>query len=181
MSPTEILKEEHKVVLLVLQGAANEAQNIQKTGEVNFEKIEKIIEFSRFFTDGCHHAKEEQLLFPKMGERGFQADSGPVAVMLMEHIEGRKFIGQMEENLEKVKNGDDTAKDKLVESLMGYIVLLTNHIHKENNILFNMADKVLTANDKEELLKEFDRIEKEETGEGTHEKFHQYAHDIAGK
>jgi len=47
--------------------------------------------------------------------------------------------------------------------------LLRPHINKENNILFAMADNVLTAEDQKHLAHEFERFEKEDTGVGVHE------------
>lgn len=40
MTPTDMLKHEHKIVLAVLSGAEQEAQNIQTTGEVDIEAEE---------------------------------------------------------------------------------------------------------------------------------------------
>jgi hemerythrin-like domain-containing protein len=41
----------------------------------------------------------------------------------------------------------------------GYADLLTNHISKENNILFRMADKVLSDDEQKRLLESFEKIE----------------------
>jgi hemerythrin-like domain-containing protein len=40
-----------------------------------------------------------------------------------------------------------------------YAELLDNHITKENNILFRMADNVLSDAEQKNLLKEFESIE----------------------
>lgn len=178
MLPTDILKDEHKVVLFALEGAEAEAEKIKASGKVDLEKISKIVDFSRNFTDGCHHAKEEKLLFPKLEERGFDRDSGPVGVMLTEHVEGRRLIAKIVESSEMVRNGDESGKQILSESLLRYVGLLRNHISKENNILFEMAENVLTTGDKQELLQRFEDLENNETGEGEHEKYHRIAHEI---
>lgn len=180
MTPTEILKHEHKVIELVLQGAEKESGKIKETGNVDYGIIEKFIDFTRNFTDGCHHAKEEHHLFPKMGEKGFSKDAGPIAIMLMEHVAGRSFISQIEESLKLVKNGDATAKDRLAESLYEYINLLRNHIYKEENILFNMADQAFSIDEQNLLAAAFEKVEEEEIGTGVHEKYHKLAHEIAG-
>lgn len=178
MLPTDKLKNEHKVVLFVLEGVEQEAETIKASGIVNLEKIEKMVDFSRNFTDGCHHAKEEKLLFPKLEERGFDRDSGPVGVMLAEHVEGRRLIAKIVESSDMVRNGDDNGKQILSESLLRYVGLLRNHISKENNILFEMAENILTAEDKQELLQRFEDLENNETGAGEHEKYHRIAHEI---
>jgi hemerythrin-like domain-containing protein len=55
----------------------------------------------------------------------------------------------------------------------GYVNLLRDHIYKEDNVLYPMADQNLSDNAQEELTKEFDRIEKEIIGEGKHEVYHE--------
>ena len=49
---------------------------------------------------------------------------------------------------------------------------------KENNILFAIADRVLTPEDQDELSAAFEAIEAEEIGEGVHEQYHQFAHEL---
>lgn len=43
-----------------------------------------------------------------------------------------------------------------------------------------MAEQVLTAEDDERLVKAFEAIEREEMGEGAHEKYHRWAHESVG-
>jgi hemerythrin-like domain-containing protein len=179
MTPTEILKHEHKIVLLVLEGAEREAKIIQEKNSVHAEKIESLVDFFRNFTDRCHHGKEEKHLFVKMQERGMPGDTGPIAVMLHEHQEGRKKVAAMAEALIPAKNNNTSAIASVKENLFAYIELLRAHIDKEDNILFPMADQLFTAQDKKELMEAFEKVEAEEMGEGVHEKYHQLAHDLA--
>ena len=62
MTPTETLKHEHRVILLVLDAAEREVASIEKTGKVQADKLQKMLDFFRNFADRCHHAKEEKLL-----------------------------------------------------------------------------------------------------------------------
>jgi hemerythrin-like domain-containing protein len=103
-----------------------------------------------------HHAKEENILFPKMAEKGFSPDQGPVAVMLHEHVDGRNFIRAVSDSLQLYINGDTSVLPEISQNILGYVFLLRNHISKENNILFKMADKVLSGSEQEKLLNEFD-------------------------
>ena len=179
MKPTDTLKHEHQIVEHVLDAAKKEVLSIENTGRVNIEKVKKIVDFTKNFTDGCHHKKEENLLFPRLGERGMSKEFGPVAVMLREHDMGRQFIKGIVDNLDGAARNEKEAIETVKNSLNGYLTLLTNHIDKENNILFEMADQALTAEDQTWLEEEFNKVE-EETGEGEHEKYHQMAHELAG-
>lgn len=178
MTPTEVLKHEHKIVLAVLDGAESEAQNIQATGAVDTEKVAKILDFLRTFVDRCHHAKEERELFPKLQERGMPGDTGPIAVMLHEHTLGRGEVAAIADALDGFTGGDAAAAAPLAAHLLGYAKLLREHIEKENNVLFVFADKILTPADQEDLLKAFEAIESGEIGGGVHEQYHQFAHEL---
>ena len=105
------------------------------------DHFELVVNLIRKFADGLHHAKEEELLFPLLGEKGFSPEQGPVAVMLMEHVQGRNFVKGISDGIVELKKGKSGAIQLVYENLSGYAILLQNHISKENNILFRMADR----------------------------------------
>lgn len=179
MQPTETLKHEHTIVLMVLQGAEREALAIQGGGEVHAESIEQMVDFFKNFVDRCHHAKEERHLFPALNAKGFSAESGPVAVMLYEHEQGRAAVRAIAGALQGARSGDGAAAGALANALLAYVELLRNHIFKEDNVLFPMADRVLPADEQTELAGLFEKIEEEEIGHGVHERYHQLAHELA--
>jgi len=179
MKATEILKDEHKVILLVLDAAEREAKFIGATGKMHAEKIEKMVDFFKNFADHCHHAKEEKELIPKMKEKGELADSKTIAFTLKEHVEGRQRIKAIADALPRAKEGNLTATQTIKNNLQSYIKLLKTHINKENNILFPMADKLFSEADQKALSAAFEKVEAEEIGEGVHEKYHMLAEEIA--
>ncbi|MDH7486396.1 MAG: hemerythrin domain-containing protein [Anaerolineae bacterium] len=180
MTPTETLKHEHRIILMVLDAAEREARRIQAGGAVDTEKIEKMLDFIRNFADRCHHAKEEDLLFVRMGQRGMPTDSGPIAVMLYEHNEGRARVRAVADALPQAAQGNAAAIATVTANLLAYTQLLRAHIDKEDNILYPMADRLLTPADQRTLAEAFERVEAEEMGAGVHERYHHLAHELAG-
>lgn len=180
MKATEELIQEHTVILHMLGGVTKLAQTIQTTGEVDVKKVEKIIDFSRHFTDGCHHAKEEKHLFVRLQQHGMSSNYGPVAVMLHEHQLGRNLIKEAENALQDYQSGKKEAVGVLSQALLKYVELLRAHIDKENNVLFPMSDNILTPDDQKYLEESFRSIEEHDVGAGVHEKYHTIAHEIAG-
>lgn len=178
MTPTEELKHEHQIVLLILKAAEREVTNMDGGGALNVDEVEKMVDFFQNFTDRCHHAKEEKHLFPSLQQHGLPVGSGPVAVMLAEHEEGRKRVRAIIGDMAEAKRGAAKAVGTVRDNLAAYINLLRQHIQKEDNILFPMADKLIPADEQQLLSDAFARIEAEEIGEGTHEKYHQLAHDL---
>jgi hemerythrin-like domain-containing protein len=178
MKPTEILKEEHQLILAMLQVIDAACTKLESGEKVKLEDCADMIDFIRNFTDKCHHAKEEKLLFPAMEKAGVGRENGPIGVMLAEHTEGRYFVRGMDEALAEMKSGDRVATAKFVQDATSYINLLDGHIIKENNVLFMMGDERLSAQQQEELLHGFDRVEREEIGAGVHEKYHEMLHRL---
>lgn len=155
---TQNLEHDHKYILQLI-----DVMHIMVSKKTtNTEDIEKVIWLIRNYADGFHHAKEEDLLFPSMKEKGFSAEEGPIAVMLSDHTQGRAYVKNMELGLQKYLKGDKESITSVYESMTAYGQLLQNHIAKENNVLFRMADKVLSPTDQENLLMEFEKIEHSE-------------------
>ena len=178
MTPTDILKHEHELILRVLDAAENEWQTIDATGTLHADILEKLLDFFRNFADRCHHAKEEKVLFIKMQAKGMPAEGGPIGVMLHEHTVGRHYLSVIADSLPAARQGNALAIEALQEVLGGYIQLLRAHISKENNILFPLADRLLSADDQHEVVTAFEHIESVEIGEGVHERFHELAHEL---
>lgn len=179
MKPTETLKHEHQIILMVLRAAEREAQSIEATGKVHPDKVGKLVEFFRNFADRCHHAKEETHLFVRMERRGVPVEGGPTSVMLREHDEGRRRVTAIAQALSQAATDDQSSVATVQQNLLAYIELLRQHIDKEDNVLYPMADELFTEQDQQELAQAFEKIEAEEMGEGVHEKYHQLAHELA--
>lgn len=169
MQPTEILKQEHRVIEQVLACLDKMAAEAAASGRLDTESAGQAIVFFRQFADKCHHGKEEARLFPAMEAKGFSPDCGPTAVMRHEHELGRGRIRNMAEALEQIAAGKSEAVAKFVEHARGYVELLREHINKEDHCLFPMADNALSASEQENLLADFERAEREEVGPGVHE------------
>jgi len=169
MSATENLKEEHQVILRMIKVLNVASEKVNRGEEVDINVFRKAVDFIRIFADRCHHGKEQDTLFPTLGERGIPTHGGPIAVMLTEHEQGRQFVRGLAEAVERYESGDKSARSFIVENARGYAELLDQHIYKEDNILYPMGDRVLSASDNKELLEKFEKIEREIIGEGKHE------------
>ena len=176
MSPIEVLTTEHKAIKSALVILENMCKRLEEGESVDKNDIEGIIDFIKGFADACHHCKEEEVLFRKMQESGFPVQGGPITVMLSEHQMAREFVKKMSKAIE----GRDINRDLFVESARGYIKLLSQHIDKENNILYPLAEEHLAGKDKE-IIEEFDKIEEEKVGEGKHEEYHRLLEKLANK
>ncbi len=152
---TQNLEADHVNIMMLI----DVIEKLTLCEEPNVEQLENAISLIRNFADGTHHAKEETLLFPFLTEKGFSLTQGPVGIMLNEHTQGRIFVKAASESLAEFKNGDVSAIKSTYQNLMEYAYLLRNHINKENNVLFRMADNAMTDDEQLSLLKKFDAID----------------------
>ncbi len=171
MEATHILKEEHRVIERVLVSLEVAASRLKAGEAISPHFFIQASDFVKGFADGCHHKKEEGVLFPAMEAAGIPAEGGPIAVMLAEHQEGRRLTAAMRAGAEKLQSGDPTAREEVAQNALEYVALLRQHIAKEDNVLFPMADRAIQGSAEDQVAQAFDHVEHEETGEGVHERF----------
>lgn len=165
---TELLSDEHRVIERVLTVVEKLTQTPVESAIENWKKA---LDFFRYFADQCHHFKEEQVLFPAMEEHGVPREGGPIGMMLTEHEEGRGYVKTMMAALTLAEARNEAAKDTLLENAGAYLRLLREHIQKEDEILFRIADDVIPPDEQKELLRSFEQHEAKEMGTGVHEKY----------
>lgn len=171
MKATDELMAEHRVIERVIAVLENAVLQLEQGKAVRPGLFIEATDFSKGFTDGCHHKKEEGVLFPAMVNAGMPADSGPIGVMLAEHEQGRSLTRALRTAAERLENGDPSASQEVINYARGYSQLLRQHILKEDRILFPMAGQVLPPGEQDRVADGFEHVEHEETGEGVHEKY----------
>lgn len=152
VTPTQVLREEHRAILRVLELLEAGADRLAGGGALPEGWWVRTIEWLRAFADRSHHAKEERFLFPALAAAGVPTEGGPVGVMLAEHAEGRVLIGRM----------DSSDRQDQLDAAQRYVRLLRDHIDKENGVLFPLADAVLDLPARQALAREFEMVEIEQ-------------------
>lgn len=188
MNAIEELMAEHRAVLLTID-ILNEITGRLEAGETaNVKHLEDLLEFLRVFVDRCHHGKEERILFPAMEDAGIPRQGGPIGVMLYEHEEGRKFIRGFSQGIDSYKEhlskrnpsaeALKAAARKIRDNARNYGELLSNHIEKENNVLYPIALRAVPPETMVAMETAFERLEIDEIGAGRHEEFHEMLHGL---
>jgi hemerythrin-like domain-containing protein len=171
MEATDILMSEHRVIERVITTLETAAHRLENGQDVRPGFFVDAADFNKGFGDGCHHKKEENVLFKALVKNGMSEKQGPVAVMLYEHTLGRQYTAGMRDAALKLQEGDASAKGKVIHNALGYAGLLRQHIQKEDNMLFPMAAKIIPEMYQAQVTEAFEQVEHEETGEGVHEKY----------
>jgi hemerythrin-like domain-containing protein len=148
----DLLMEEHQLILHALD--ALDAFTVTLSGsDDDRAELARFVRFIREFADARHHGKEEDILFRAMVAAGFSTDSGPVAVMLMDHEAGRAHVRVMAAKAEQATPWTGADRAAALSAAHGYAELLRGHIRKEDHILYPMARMRLH----EEALRGVDR------------------------
>ena len=154
LKATSILSEEHKNLSKVIEAISAECDRVESSNQLNKEFFEKTVFFIVNYADKSHHAKEEEILFPELKKDDVQMHCDPVPQMLYEHDEGRLFVKELSRGVEE---GDISV---VLKNARAYVDLIRDHIYKEDNILYPMADEALNDDAQKFMLAQFDEAEK---------------------
>jgi hemerythrin-like domain-containing protein len=147
--PIELLLGEHRTILQVLDEIERERARLEGDGILRDVFWRDVLHFIDEFDTNLHHQKEEQLLFPALEEAGLSATSGPTAVLRDEHRRTQFWRQRLEQAL--------VARDRprVGAAAASYVDLVRSHVMKENQILFPLARRLLTAEQLERLHRAF--------------------------
>jgi hemerythrin-like domain-containing protein len=142
---TSILSDEHQTIMNVIESILDECEQLESGKEINTSFFNDAVLFITQFADGYHHAKEEDVLFKAMLNNLEQMHCNPIPVMLHEHEVGRQYVKGMVTALAQ----ED--KMELIQNSRGYCALLQNHIFKEDNVLYPIAEDTLSDIQKQQI------------------------------
>jgi len=179
MDAIETLMNEHRTIERVLDALVGFSEDAVRRGATEKEELGRFVTFVREFADACHHGKEEDILFAAMVEAGFPRNGGPIAVMLHEHDQGRALVGILKARAEQAGPWSDPDRQEIAEVSRGYSQMLHAHIHKEDAVLYPMAEQHLAPEVMEKVGEGCERYEAARLG--NHERLHALAEDLVAR
>ena len=144
MSATASLRRDHELIEKVLKAMESTLSLLKEDKKIPEIILRETIDFTKNFTDVCHHGKEENSLFPALEKAGMPTTMGPIAIMLMDHKITKEIAEKIESAVDEYLQKGNS--DQLILSISQYIEHVTEHLWKENNRLFMMADTRLIYN-----------------------------------
>lgn len=136
------LMKEHELILryaTFVEWSMDAWEQESGTDDRHFANLAQVLDFIRTYADAWHHAKEEDILFRHLAEPGVLQHCNPLPVMLDEHDEGRQYVAQVAQAIQA------RSKPQAISNIRAWARLLTNHIYKEDNVLYVMAEEGLSA------------------------------------
>lgn len=174
---TASLRKDHDLIEKVIKAMESTIQLLNDGKQIPESILLPVIDFSKNFTDVCHHSKEEKSLFPALEQAGMPTNMGPIAMMLIDHQRSRELGKEMENSAKTyLSSGDST---KLINDMQQYVEHITEHLWKENNRLFMMAEARLQYVSKKinQELNDIEESKLRETGK-TREHYEQLAETL---
>ena len=154
---TESLRRDHELIEKVIKAMQSTIELLNDKKQIPESILLPVIDFSKNFTDVCHHTKEEKSLFPALEEAGMPTTMGPIAMMLLDHQRSREIGNEMEKSAKEYLSSGNS--EKLIADMQLYVDHITEHLWKENNKLFMMAE-VRLQNVSKKVNDDLDTIEK---------------------
>ncbi|WP_051428410.1 hemerythrin domain-containing protein [Bacillus sp. J33] len=151
------LKEEHPPLLAMLEELLQLSLKIEETPDKGFfeQLTEKVQNFIRVLDP--HSEREEGVLF-RMMEQYLGKGTGPIAVMEYEHDQAKGYIKAYMDAAEKPESMSEQEMVFHAGMIKNAYYTLTQHFAKEENVLFPMAENLLSEDEKEELYNKIKEI-----------------------
>lgn len=175
--PTEILEEEHHYIQKVVGAMAVIAETLESGQGVETGTLQGIVEFMRTFADKCHHGKEETHLFTLLESKGVPVRGCPIGILTVEHQRGRALVSAFDSAVETYAKNEESARRSIIQALKSLTELYPGHIWKEDYLLFPMTNKILNAEEQENLRQMFEMVN-ETIGPDVHRRFEQLAEKL---
>ncbi len=148
--PVRRLVDEHSWIKRLLALISDMVSEIRASAEMDSALLLATVAFIRGYADRFHHMKEEDILFDYTDR-----EAEIVRVILEDHDQARGFVRAI---VQAVEDGNRSA---LCTNLISYRELLTEHIAKEDEILYPYIDRGLTTSQVGEIFRRFEEVESE--------------------
>lgn len=163
--PIKKLVEEHTLIKRWLNLIPEVIKSLNAESNGVWEVINEGANFIRFYADKFHHAKEEDILF-----KYFDESLGIIKAMLEDHEIGRGYVRTL------IASAGKKDKSGITNSLLAYQKLLSEHIKKEDEILYPWMDRNLSLNQIGQLFSKFNEVE--EQGNDIKERYENFIENL---
>lgn len=159
--PIAVLSHEHEFIKKVVGALGRLAATAERAERASPDTLREIVRFMREFADRCHHAKEEDLLFPAMEAKGVPESGCPLGALRGEHEKGRALVTALAEATEALAARKPGAADALADTVHEITELYTNHIWKEDEMVFPMVGRLFSDDERADLFERFEKAEED--------------------
>jgi len=162
MWTTDVLREEHRWILRMLQCLERVALQAQRDARLDAAAAAELLALLTYFADGLHQEREERYLFPRLLARARDvAERVAIGRLCGEHEEERRSLVRMNQALLGAVYGQGVSLRDFQREARRYVELHRAHVLHENQHLLAHAEALLSPEDDELVMRGFVELEHE--------------------
>jgi len=142
-----IIRDEHRSIAAVLHGMQHLVREIRERGaRIDAKVFRAMLYYLDTFTERMHHPKEDRYLFDPLRRRGAGPDS-LIAELEREHADGENSLRRVEQYLIRYEEGGEKEFPEFAAEVDRFVEGYWEHMRKEEEHVFPLAEKLLGAGD----------------------------------
>ncbi len=146
-----VIRDEHKALAAMLQSLLLLLREHRRHGSLpDFSTLRAMLFYIDEFPERLHHAKESNLLFPRLRERSVEARD-VLDRLDQEHGQGEHAIRELEHALLAFEMMGIARRDAFERAASHYVDFYLAHMRLEETEILPLAERTLTAEDWAEL------------------------------
>ena len=151
-----VIRDEHRSIAAILHGMQYLVQQIeQRKTHVDPRVFRAMLYYLDTFSERMHHPKEDHYLFAAMRRRGKDADA-IIGELELEHLTGAQELRLLEQSLVRYEEGGEKEFPGFAKAVGRFVQDYWNHMRKEEEKVFPLAEKLLTAADWQAIDRAFE-------------------------
>lgn len=181
MKPTDNLIIEHREISELLNIMSVIADNIKSKDVFYPNDIDEIIDYLIILLDKSHHGKEEEVFYPELILSGIPKEKAPLSIINYEHMLAKRYLNEISSCVVNCKIGIDFSGELLADSLTNYVVVIQNHIQREEEIVFPLANEAFSIEKQNEIAQKFEEIEQKNITRNFNEHYNRLLNKLNNK
>lgn len=165
MKATELLKEDHQLIERALAALATATLQLDRSEPVRAGFFLGMVEFLEGFVHALHYRREEGVLFAAMERAGAPRTAGPLGAVIREHEVSRATTRAIRAAAERWEASDDSAREDVANEARKYVSLLKQHIAREDQLIFPMAEDMIPEGDHFQVLDDIMQLQSDGRGQ----------------
>jgi hemerythrin-like domain-containing protein len=160
-TPIGVLMVEHLLIARMMDLMERKMESIGPQTRPDMVFVDGAIDFAKTYSDACHHGKEESIFFEKLAmKKLFPEHKKLMDELVLEHIQTRKIVANLELAREDFMKGDSGAVRRILIACQSLWQTSPGHIEKEEKAFFPPSLEYFSKREQEEMVKQFWEFDK---------------------
>jgi len=142
----DIIRSEHRSIAVVLNNLRRLAHDGGRVPRVDTGVFGAMVNYLEHYADRVHHPKEDRYLFAVLRRHGAQPEA-LITELEREHADGGQALHGLRQSYARLEAAGDKGLPAFAQAVEGFAQAYFEHMRKEEEQLFPLAEKLFTAED----------------------------------